>query len=141
MRNPNSHRFERYGQMPHTTSSSGRQNHTPTSSSKMPDVVVENMDRGRNDYHSDRHHHHHHHGGHGSQGNHITSGSNHVQPTMLSMDDSIGASPTASNPNRSEIPPKRKGSFDPVCYHYYIVHVFGWHLFVYFYRCCCCCCL
>ncbi len=124
MRNPNSH--TRYGQMPHTTSSSGRQSHAPTSGSKMPDVVIENTDRTRNDYRSDRHHNHHHHGNHGSHGshgnhgspgNHVTSGSNHVQPTVLSMDDSIGASPIASNPNRSEIPPKRKGSFDPVCYH------------------------
>ena len=122
MRNP---RYDRYGQMPHTVSASTRQSHTPTNGDrKMPDVVIENTDRGRNDYRSDRHQHHHqyhmhgNHGGHGSQGNHVASASNHIQPVLLSMDDTIGMTSTgASNPNRSDVPSKqRKGSLDPVNY-------------------------
>ena len=100
MRQTTSHRrYGDYGQMPHGSS---RGNHTPTGNSRgTPDVVVENTE------HSSRDHHIRH--------NHITSASNNIQPTHLSMEDSpIGRS--GSNPNRSEIPPggKRKGSYDPV---------------------------
>lgn len=99
MRQTTSHRrYGDYGQMPHGSS---RGNHTPTGNSRgTPDVVVENTE------HSSRDHHIRH--------NHITSASNNIQPTHLSMEDSpIGRG--GSNPNRSEIPPggKRKGSYDP----------------------------
>ncbi len=101
--------------MPHppVTGGSTRQNHTP---SKMPDVVIENTDRARNDYRSDRHHHQHgNHSNHGSHGNHVSSASNHIQPAVLSMDDSIGISPSTSHSNRPDIhSTKRKASYDPV---------------------------
>lgn len=133
MRNP---RYDRYGQMPHTTSAvssstRGGPTHNPTSNNnsgvngKNPEVHVENTDRGsgRGNHHrmdmsggSNNSRHHHYHGNHGSQGNHVTAtASNHVQPTILSMDDTL-IPPTASNPNRSDMPPKRKGSLDPVSY-------------------------
>lgn len=115
MRQPGSsshRRYADYGHMPHTGGTRG--NHTP--SRAPPDVVVDNSER--KDHYDRSYNYDHSYKDHYDRSSKDHHDRNHYVPPLTTTSSSESPNVklgTASNPNRSDMPPsKRKGSYDPV---------------------------